>query len=61
MAGRMVTQKTLFLDEKDFKTFQDFIFLISNLVSNLDEKEIDEFYEAFEQFVEKVEVVKEED
>lgn len=57
----MVTQKTLFLDEKDYNTFLDFSFLINDLASNLDEEEIDEFYEAFEQFIDKVNVEMEED
>ena len=61
MAGRVETQKTLFLDDKDYNTFLDFIFLINDLTSNLDDAEIDELQEAVEQFVEKVEVVMEEE
>ena len=61
MAGRMITQKTLFLDERDYNIFQDFVLLLDNLASNLDEKEIDELYVAFEEFVEKVDVKMEED
>ena len=61
MAGRMETQKTLFLDKKDYNTFMDFTFLIVDLVSNLDEEELDELQEAFEQFVNRVNVQMEED
>lgn len=61
MASRMITQKTLFLNEKDYKTFLDFIFLISDLASNLDDKELDELQASIEQFVEKVDVEMEED
>lgn len=61
MAGRMIIQKTLFLDEKNYNIFQDFVLLLDNLASNLDEKEIDELYVAFEEFVEKVDVKVEED
>lgn len=61
MAGRMVTRKTLFLEEKDYKTFRDFTFLIDDLASNLAEVEIDDLQEAIEQFVEKVNVEKEEE
>ena len=61
MAGRMITQKTLFLDEKDYNTFMDFTFLIVDLVSNLDEEELDELQEALEQFVNRINVQMEED
>lgn len=61
MAGRMETQKTLFLDKKDYHTFLDFTFLIDNLASNLLDMEIDELQAAVEQFVEKVNVVMEEE
>lgn len=61
MAGRMIIQKTLFLDEKNYNIFQDFVLLLDNLASNLDEQEIDELYVAFEEFVEKVDVKVEED
>lgn len=61
MAGRMITQKTLFLNEKDYKTFLDFTFLISDLASNLDDKELDELQASIEQFVEKVDIEMEED
>ena len=61
MAGRMITQKTLFLDEMDYHTFLDFIFLMTDLASNLNEEEIYELQEAIEQFVAKVDVEMEED
>ena len=61
MAGRMETQKTLFLDKKDYNTFMDFTFLIVDLVSNLDEEELDELQEALEHFVNRVNVQMEED
>ena len=61
MAGRMVTQKTLFLDKTDYHTFLDFTFLINDLASNLGDAEIGELQEAVEQFVEKVGVVLEEE
>lgn len=61
MAGRMVTQKTLFLDEKDYNIFQDFIVLINDLASNLDEEEIDELQEAIEEFTAKIFVEQEEE
>lgn len=61
MAGRIVTQKTLFLDKKDYHTFLDFTFLINDLASNLGDAEIGELQEAVEQFVEKVGVVMEEE
>ena len=54
MAGRMVTQKTLFLDEKDYNTFENFISLIEDLASNLDDEEIDELCDAFEGFTKRV-------
>lgn len=61
MAGRIITQKTLFLDKENYNTFLDFSFLINDLASNLDEEEIDELQEAIEQFVAKVSVRMEED
>lgn len=56
MAGRMITQKTLFLDEMDYHTFLDFIFLMTDLASNLNEEEIYELQEAIERFTERVNV-----
>ena len=56
MAGRMITQKTLFLDEMDYHTFLDFIFLMTDLESNLNEEEIYELQEAIERFAERVNV-----
>lgn len=56
MAGRMITQKTLFLDERDYHTFLDFIFLMTDLESNLNEEEIYELQEAIERFTERVNV-----
>lgn len=50
MAGRMVTQKTLFLNEKDCNTFEDFTILICDLASNLDDEDIDELQEVLERF-----------
>ena len=61
MAGRMVIQRTLFLDKEDYKTFKNFTFLIDNLASNLADAEIDDLQEAIEQFVEKVNVEMEEE
>ena len=61
MAGRIVTQKTLFLDENDYNRFMDFTFLITDLVSNLDEEELDELQEALEQFVNKINIEMEEE
>ena len=61
MAGRMVTQKTLFLDKKDYNIFQNFIFLINDLASNLDEEEVDNLQEAIEYFMTAVNIKKEED
>ena len=49
MASRITTQKTLFLNEKDYKTFLDFIFLMNELANNLDDADIDELQEAIEQ------------
>ena len=56
MAGRMVTQKTLFLDEIDYTVFEDFTFLINDLASNLDEEAINELQEALDTFTSYVEV-----
>ena len=62
MAGRIETQKTLFLDNIDYHTFLDFIFLINDLASNLYDADIDELQEAVDQFVKKIDIVtKEED
>jgi len=61
MAGRMVTQKTLFLDEKDYNTFEDFISLIEDLTSNLNDKDINELNDAFEEFIAKVFILIEEE
>ena len=61
MAGRIITQKTLFLDEKDYNTFVDFTFLINDLTSNLDDEDIYEFQEAFDHFTSKVIIKEEED
>ena len=61
MAGRMITQKTLFLDEKDYKIFMDFTIIIADWASNLDDEDLDELQEALEQFIEKVDVKMEED
>lgn len=54
MAGRMVIQKTLFLDEKDYNTFENFSFLICDLASNLDDEDIDELLEVLESFNAKI-------
>lgn len=61
MAGRMVTQKTLFLDEKDYNIFQDFIILMGDLASNLDDTDIDELQDSIEQFAARVCIEMEED
>ena len=61
MAGRMVTQKTLFLDEKDYITFENFTLLICDLASNLDDEDIDELQEALEHFNAKIYIEQEED
>ena len=61
MAGRMVTQKTLFLDEKDYNTFENFIVLVNDLASNLDDADIDELQDSIEQFAARVYVEQEED
>ena len=61
MASRITTQKTLFLNEKDYKTFLDFIFLMNDLANSLDDADIDELQEAVELFVAKVDVEMEED
>ena len=61
MASRITTQKTLFLNEKDYKTFLDFIFLMNDLANNLDDADIDELQEAVELFVAKVDVEMEEE
>lgn len=61
MAGRMITQKTLFLDKKDYKTFMDFTIIIADWASNLDDEDLDELQEALEQFIERVDVKMEED
>ena len=57
----MITQKTLFLDEKDYNTFVDFTFLINDLTSNLEDEDIYEFQEAFDHFTSKVKIKEEED
>jgi hypothetical protein len=61
MANRMTTQKTLFLNEKDYKTFLDFSFLICDLANNLDNKELDKLHASIEQFVGEIDVEIEED
>ena len=61
MASRIITQKTLFLDEEKYNTFIDFMFLIGDLASNLDDADIDELQEAFDDFTDKVTVKKEEE
>lgn len=61
MANRMITQKTLFLDEEKYNTFIEFMFLINDLTSNLDDADIDELQEAFDHFTSKVTVKEEED
>ena len=61
MAGRMVTQKTLFLNEKDYNTFEDFTILICDLASYYDDKELDELQASIEQFVDSVDVEMEEE
>lgn len=57
----MVTQKTLFLDEEKYNTFIEFMFLINDLASNLDDADIDELQEAFDCFTDKVTVKEEEE
>ena len=61
MAGRMVTQKTLFLDEKDYNIFEDFTLLMCDLASNLDDEDIDELQEAIERFSAKIYFEQEDD
>ena len=61
MAGRIETKTTLFLDEKDYKTFVDFSFLLSDLASNLDNEHLDELLENFTHFADNVDVEMEED
>lgn len=53
--------KTLFLNEKDYKTFLDFMHLINDLARNFDEVEIDELQEAVDNLVKNMAVKKEED
>ena len=59
--ARMVTQKTLFLDEEKYNTFIEFMFLINDLASNLDDVDIDKLQEAFDDFTDKVTVKEEEE
>ena len=61
MAGRMITQKILFLDGEKYNIFIDFMFLINDLASNLDDTDIDELQEAFDYFTSKVTVKEEEE
>ena len=61
MAGRIETKTTLFLDEKDYKTFIDFSFLLSDLASNLDNEYLDMLLESFTDFTDNVDVETEED
>ena len=61
MANRIITQKTLFLDKEKYNTFIDFMFLIGDLASNLDDADIDELQEAFDYFTSNVTVKEEED
>ena len=61
MAGRIETKTTLFLDKKDYKTFTDFSFLLSDLASNLDNEYLDRLLENFTDFTYEVDVEKEED
>lgn len=62
MAGRIETKTILFLDEKSYKTFMHFAFLINDLASNLDNEYLDELLESFTDFTNKVDVeIEEED
>ena len=61
MAGRIETKTTLFLDEKDYKTFMDFSFLLNDLASNLDNEYLDRLKESFTDFNYEVDVEMEED
>ena len=61
MASRMATKKTLFLDEKDYNIFEDFMSLMCDLASNLDDEDIDELQEALEYFNAKIYIEQEED
>ena len=61
MAGRIETKTTLFLDEKDYKIFEDFSFLLSDLASNLDNEYLDELLESFTDFIDKVDVEEEDE
>ena len=61
MAGRIETKTTLFLDEKDYKIFKDFSFLLNDLASNLDNEYLDELLESFTDFIDKVDVEEEDE
>ena len=60
MIGRMITRKTLFLDEEKYSTFIDFGFLINDLSIDIDDEDIHKLQEAFNHFTSKVTVKEEE-
>ena len=60
MAGRIETKTTLFLDEKDYKIFEDFSFLLNDLARNLDNEYLDRLLKSFLDFIDEVDLEEDE-
>lgn len=50
MAGRIVKEKTLFLDEREYNIFKDFDIVLGDLCGNLHDEDLEILLEAFEEF-----------
>lgn len=50
MAGRIVKEKTLFLDEHEHRIFENFDIVLSDLCGNLHDEDLEILLEAFEEF-----------
>ena len=54
MAGRIVKEKTLFLDEREYNIFKDFDIVLGDLCGNLHDEDLEILLEAFEEFTNNV-------
>lgn len=50
MAGRIVKEKTLYLDERTHKIFENFDIVLNDLCGNLHDEDLEILQEAFEEF-----------
>lgn len=50
MAGRIVKAKTLFLDEREYRAFENFDIVLCDLCGNLHDEDLEVLQDALEEF-----------